>query len=158
VRGLRWADEDLDRATPTVTYALTRVAGAYGLDEPKTARSRRAVALPAFVVTALREHRTRQLAERLAAGGPTADGLVFLAPTGRPLNGGCVSHRWRRIAADAGIDARFHDLRHSNATILRDMGVPEDVRMARLGHSSTAMARHYAHETDAPDRRAADAL
>jgi integrase len=156
--GLRWADVDLDDASLTVTYALVRTDGAYALDEPKTARSRRALALPAFVVAALREHRRRQVAERLAAGEATADGLVFVSPAGRPLNGGWVSHRWRVIAAAAGVDVTFHGLRHTNATILRDRGIPEDVRMSRLGHTTTGMARRYAHATEAPERAAAAAL
>lgn len=156
--GLRWEDVDLERASLVVTYALVRANGVYALDDPKTARSRRPVALPRFVVAALREHRRRQVEERLAAGGPTADGLVFLAPTGRPLNGGWVSHRWRTIATAAGVDVSMHSLRHTSATILRDMGIPEDVRMARLGHTTTGMARRYAHATEGPDRAAADAL
>jgi integrase len=156
--GLRWEDVDLDAAQLRVTYALARVDGAYVLDDPKTARSRRPVALPRFVVASLREHRRRQLEERLAAGGATADGLVFLAPTGRPLNGGWVSHRWRTIATAAGVDMPFHGLRHSSATILRDMGVPEDVRMSRMGHATVGMARHYGHATEGPDRVAAAAL
>lgn len=156
--GLRWTDVDLEDATLTVSVALVRVNGAYALDDPKTARSRRLVSLPAFVVTALRDHRTRQLAERLAAGAPTTEGLVFLAPTGRPLNGGWVSHRWRAIAAAAAVGVTMHGLRHSNATILRDMGIPEDVRMSRLGHTTVGMARRYAHGTEAPDRAAAKAL
>jgi integrase len=156
--GLRWEDIDLEAAHLTVTYALVRVDGQYALDDPKTARSRRPVALPRFVVAALREHRRRQLAERLAVGGPTADGLVFLAPTGRPLNGGWVSHRWRVLAAAAGVDIPFHGLRHTSATILRDRGVPEDVRMSRMGHTTTGMARRYAHATEGPDRIAADEL
>lgn len=156
--GLRWADVDLEKAELVVTYALVRTAGAYGLDEPKTARSRRAIALPAFVVEALREHRVRQLEDRLAAGEATADGLVFVSPAGRPLNGGWVSHRWRAIATAAGVDVTFHGLRHTNATILRDRGVPEDVRMSRMGHTTTGMARRYGHATEAPDRAAAAAL
>jgi integrase len=156
--GLRWQDLDLADATVTVRYALVRVNGAYALDEPKTARSRRIVALPAFVVAALREHRTRQLGERLAAGEATTPGLVFVAPTGRPLNGGWVSHRWRAIAVAAGVDVTFHGLRHTSATLLRDAGVPEDVRMSRMGHTTTGMARRYAHATEAPDRAAAAAL
>jgi len=156
--GLRWVDVDLEARTLTVTYALARVNGAYVLDEPKTARSRRIVALPEFVVVALRDHRTRQLAERLAAGAPTMEGLVFVAPTGRPLNGGWVSHRWRAIATAAGVDVNFHGLRHSNATILSDAGIAEDVRMRRLGHVRTQIHRRYAHATEAPDRAAAAAL
>lgn len=156
--GLRWEDVDLEDATLTVTYALVRVNGAYALDEPKTARSRRRLAVPTFVIAALREHRVRQLAERLAAGEATADGLVFVSPSGRPLNGGWVSHRWRAIATAAGVDITFHGLRHANATILRDKGIPEDVRMSRLGHTTTGVARRYAHATEAPDRAAAAAL
>jgi integrase len=156
--GLRWQDVDLAGSSLSVTYALVRVDGQYALDEPKTARSRRTVALPAFVVVALREHRVRQIAERLAAAAPTTDGLVFLAPTGRPLNGGWVSHRWPVLAKMAGVDVTFHGLRSGSATILRDAGVPEDVRMQRLGHVTTGMARRYAHATEAPDRAAAAAL
>jgi integrase len=156
--GLRWQDVDLDEATVAATYALVWVNGAYALDEPKTARSRRFFALPRFVVAALREHRVRQLVERLSVGEATADGLVFVSPAGRPLNGGWVSHRWRQIATAAGVDVTFHELRHTNATILRDRGVPESVRMSRLGHTSTSMARLYAHDTEGPDRLAADML
>lgn len=156
--GLRWQDVDLDDASLRVTYALVRTDGAYALDEPKTARSRRSLAIPAFVVAALREHRARQLAERLSAGEATADGLVFVSPVGRPLNGGWVSHRWRAIATAAGVDVTFHGLRHTNATILRDRGIPEDVRMSRLGHTTTGMARRYAHATEGPERAAAAAL
>lgn len=156
--GLRWSDVDLEAAQLVVTYALVRDAGAYALDDPKTARSKRPVALPAFVVAALRDHRRRQLEERLAAGEATAEGLVFVSPVGRPLNGGWLSHRWRKIAAAAGLDIPMHGLRHTNATILRDRGVPEDVRMSRLGHTTTGMARRYGHATEAPDRAAAAAL
>lgn len=156
--GLRWQDVDLDAGTLTVTYALVRSGGRYELDEPKTRSSRRAFALPGFVVVALREHRRRQLAERVAVGSPTDDGLVFVSPVGRPLNGGWVSHRWRIIATAAGVDATFHGLRSTNATIMSDRGVPEHVRMARLGHTTTGMARRYAHATETPDRAAAQAL
>lgn len=156
--GLRWEDVDLEQQSVVVRFELVRVKGEYVLDEPKSARSRPVVALPRFAAAALREHRRRQLEERLAAGASTADGLVFVSPVGRPLNGGWVSHRWRKLTMPLGIDVKFHGLRHTNATILRDRGIPEDVRMGRLGHSTTGMARHYAHATEAPDRRAADAL
>lgn len=158
ILGLRWVDVDLERATVSATYALVRVNGAYGLDEPKTARSRRHMALPLFVVQALREHRTRQLAERLAVGEPTADGLVFVSPAGRPLNAGWVSHRWPKIAAAAGVDVTFHGLRHTNATIMRDRNVPEAERMSRLGQTTVGVHRGYAHDTEGPDRAAANEL
>lgn len=156
--GLRWTDVDLERATIAVVYSLVRANGAYGLDEPKTPKSRRPMAIPRFVVEALREHRRRQLEERLAAGEVTAEGLVFVSPVGRPLNGGWVSHRWRVISRAAGVDIPMHGLRHTNATILRDRGVPEHVRMPRMGHTTTSTHRRYAHATEGPDRIAADEL
>jgi integrase len=168
--GLRWEDVDLDVGTLTVQYALTRVEGKYVLDDPKTARSRRTLALPTWAVTVLRDHRRRQLEERVAAGRGTEDGLVFVTAPGhpskadpegiggRPLNGGWVSHRWRAIADGLGLSVTFHGLRHANATIMTDRGVPEHVRMARLGHTTKQMARHYGHATDAPDREAARVL
>lgn len=176
--GLQWSDVDLERATVTVQNALVRIpakrgsdqVGRYLLDDPKTARSRRMVALPEFVIASLRAHRARQLEERVGSGKSTTDGLVFVSAPGhrskqdpegiggRPLNGGWVSHRWRTLSRAAGVDVTFHGLRHTNATILRDRGIPEDVRMGRLGHTTTGMARKYAHATDAPDRAAAVAL
>jgi len=168
--GLRWIDVDLGAESLVVTYALVRADGAYGMDEPKTARSRRPVALPAFVVAAFRSHKARQREERIGLGKPTHEGLVFVTAPGhrskqdpegiggRPLNGGWVSHRWRAIADAAGVAVTFHGLRHTSATILRDMGVPEDVRMSRMGHTTTGMARRYAHATEGPDRAAARAL
>lgn len=53
---------------------------------------------------------------------------------------------------------RFHDLRGTSATLMRAAGVAEDDRMARLGHSTTTMARHYAAASEAQDRAAARRL
>jgi integrase len=156
--GLRWQDVDLDTGQATVRYALSRVDGHYVLDEPKTKRSKRPMHLPSVVVDALRDHQARQKAERIAAGVPTIAGLVFVSPVGRPLNGGWVSHRWRAIAQGAGLSVTFHGLRHTHSTILSDRGIAEDVRMRRLGHATTDMARRYAHATDAPDVAAAEVM
>lgn len=159
ILGLRWSDVDLGRGRVTALVTLAREAGEYHLDDVKTGpKGRRPIALPEFAVAALREHRARQLEERVAAGAPTAEGLVFVAPTGRPLNAGWMSHHWPKVAAAAGVDVTFHQLRHTNATILGELGVAEDVRMRRLGHTTTAMARRYDHGSEATDRAAAAAL
>ena len=65
---LRWRDVDLDTGALSVRRVLQRYGGAFHLDEPKTTRSRRTIKLPGPVSAALREHRTRQLEERLLAG------------------------------------------------------------------------------------------
>jgi integrase len=157
--GLTWADVDRTSGTISVRHALVRHRGRYVLDEPKTRRSMRTIVLPSFAREALEEHRRRQLEERLAAGAPTEDGLVFVSPAGRPINGGWLSHRWRKLAAAAGLDLRFHDLRHGQASLLVALGVHPRVVAERLGHATTRMAMdRYAHVDLALDREAAERL
>ena len=85
--GLRWSDVDLDAGTLTVRHALQRGGGAQ-LVEPKTARSRRTIRLPAFALAALRDQRRRQLEDRLLAGSRWQEGgyvftsLIGDAPVG----------------------------------------------------------------------------
>jgi len=147
--GLRWQDVDLERRTLQVAHTLQRVPGA-GLQllEPKTKRSRRLLEMPDVVVRALRAHRARQLEERLAAGKLWQDlGLVFTTYEGRPLQATHVlAGSFRRIREAAGIDRlRFHDLRHSAATLLLAQGVPQRVVMEQLGHTTLAMTQRYTH-------------
>lgn len=157
--GLTWRDVDREAGTLAVRHALVRHHGRYVLDEPKTRRSVRTITLPAFAVAALDEHRRRQLEERLAAGAPTEDGLVFVSPAGRPISGGWLSHRWRRLAARAGLELRFHDLRHGQASLLVALGVHPRVVAERLGHATTRTAMdRYAHVDLALDRDAAARL
>ncbi|MBA3639920.1 MAG: tyrosine-type recombinase/integrase [Acidobacteria bacterium] len=105
--------------------------------EPKSARSRRTVRLPNVVVTALKAHRTRQLEERLAAGGGWTDsGHVFTTPIGTPLDPRNVTREFRALVLSAGLPAiRFHDLRHTAATLLLALGVDPRTIMETLGHS-----------------------
>jgi integrase len=156
---LRWSDVDREAGTIVVRHALVRAGGRYVLDDPKTPRSRRTIVLPHFARRVLDEHRRRQLEERLAAGATAGDGLVFVSPAGRPINGGWLSHRWRRLAAAAGLDLRFHDLRHGQASLLVALGVHPRVVAERLGHATTRMAMdRYAHVDLALDADAAARL
>lgn len=157
--GLRWEDVDLDAGVVRVRFALIRAGGRYVLDDPKTGKSRRTVALPPLAVRALAEHRARQLEERVAAGQPTDDGLVFVSPIGRPLNAGWVSHRWPRFAKAAGVDVTMHGLRHAQSSLLVGLGVHPRVIAGRLGHATIAQTMdRYAHVVEASDREAAAAL
>lgn len=157
--GLRWEDWDRDSGTIRVAYTLERIDGQYQLVEPKTRRSRRTIALPAFATEALGRHRTAQLAERVAAGKGTQDGLVFVTPTGRPINGSWLSHHWPKVAASAEVDVTFHGLRHGQASLLVALGVHPRVIAERLGHATVAMAMdRYAHVAAESDRAAAGLL
>lgn len=158
--GLAWSDIDLGTAELRVRFALARRDGRYVRDEPKTARSRRTVPLPVAAVAALRVHRDRQLAERIAAGVPTEDGLVFLTERGRPVSGSWLSHDFSRRLARAGLPrAPFHSLRHTAASIMAATDVPPRTAMAILGHSRIATTMEvYAHTTTADMRRAVEAI
>src|SRR5207249_2109632 len=86
--GLRWDDLDLDAGVLAVRRTLARATGGVPIfDEPKTSTSRRSLSLAPVAVAALRAHRARQNAERLALGEDWSDfGLVFTSTIGTPLN------------------------------------------------------------------------
>lgn len=159
VLGLRWEDIDLETGVLHVVYTLDRRGGEYVLDDPKTKSSRRTIVLPAFAVERLREHRRTQLAERIAAGTPSEEGLVFLTPSGRPINQGWLTKRWRVLSRSGGLDLRFHDLRHGQASLLVALGVHPRVVAERLGHASSVMSMdRYAHVARGQDVEAARLL
>lgn len=159
--GLRWEDIDLDTGNLHVRKQLQRIDGKLRLTEPKTTRSRRSVALPLFAVDALREHRVRQLEERLLAGSRWQDqGLVFPSTIGTPLDTRNLVHRYHALLERAGLPRRrFHDLRHTCPTLLLIQGEDLRVVMEVLGHSQiTLMANTYQHVVQSLKRGAADRM
>jgi integrase len=139
--GLAWLDVDLERGWLRVNHSLQRQAGSLRLVAPKTARSRRVVSLPAVAVQALRDHCVRQVEDRSAAGAAWRDtGLIFATRQGGPLEPGNVVRSFKRALERAGLPAmRFHDLRHSCATLLLVQGVAPRVVMEILGHSQISL-------------------
>jgi|SRR5919108_4189918 integrase len=129
--------------------------------EPKTEAGRRMLALDAETVTALREHRHRQLMERALMGDAYEDhDLVFARPDGRPLDPRGVSQAFTVRARQADLSPiRLHDLRHGVATmLLREQVHPEIVRR-RLGHSSIGVTLGtYSHEAPELEQAAAEGV
>lgn len=159
--GLHWRDVDLDQGTLRVRVALQRVGGQARLVEPKSAQSRRTVAMPPSVVAALRAHRARQLRERLAAGERWRDqGLVFATTIGTPLDARNVVRRFKAALRRAGLpDMRWHDLRHTCASLLLAQGVGPRTVMEILGHSQIGLTMNtYAHVMPELKRDAADLM
>src|SRR5262249_33868920 len=118
------------------------------ITEPKSARSRRTVRMPGLLVSALKTHRTRQLEERLAAGPAWEDcGFVFASPVGTALDQRNVTREFRALLAAANLPAvRFHDLRHTAATLLLAQGVDPRTIMETLGHSQISLTMNtYSH-------------
>ena len=115
-------------------------------------------------VEQLREHRTRQAAERAEAAAwidrEWVDrDLVWPSETGTPLSASNLRRMLRRQCASAGIrEVTFHTLRHSAATLLLAQGVPSAVILDVLGHQDVRMLRRYQHVTDSLRQDAADAI
>lgn len=156
--GLRWMDIDLDRGSLRVVRSLQRVSGRTAFVEPKSTRSRRVVGFAPFVGEVLRVHRARQVAERLASAEEWDDPeLVFTTDSGKPLDGMNLTHRFQLLLKRAGVRRRrFHDLRHSCATVLLAQGVPARVVMEMLGHSQISVTMNtYTHVLPALQQEAA---
>jgi integrase len=147
--GLRWRDVDLQAGALHVQQTCQWLSGqGFVFRQPKTARSRREVALSPETTRRLRQHRQRQLEERLAAGPLYQDhDLVFPTALGTPIEPANLRRAWLRIIQDAELGRlRFHDLRHTHATLLLQQGVHPKIVSERLGHASIAITLDtYSH-------------
>jgi integrase len=141
--GLQWQHVDLKAQTLNVCQSLQELNGKLELCEPKTAKSRRRVDLPKSVVEALWKHKKRMLAE-----GHAAVPWVFCNGHGGPLRRSHF-HRenFKPLLKKAQLPAiRFHDLRHTSATLLLSAGVHPKVVQERLGHSQISVTLDiYSH-------------
>jgi len=146
--GLRWQDIDVDARSLTVRYQLQRVDGKPALVEPKTPKSRRTLVLPGIAVDTLRRHRVRQLEERLWAGSRWQEGgLVFTSSIGTPIDRATIQKQFCTLVTKAGLPPmRFHDLRHSAASLLAAQGATVRDVMETLGHTQIATTMNlYTH-------------
>jgi integrase len=162
VLGLRWSDVDLEAGTITLRKQLQRIDRQYVLTEPKTSNSRRVLPLLPLAVDALRSHRKRQTEERLVAGPAWHNEyeLVFTTVAGSPLHWRVVVVRFKALLKHAGLPpVRFHDLRHSCASLLAYLNVHPSVIMAVLGHSTYKLTMDlYTHVDPAALRDAAEKM
>jgi integrase len=159
VMGLRWQDVDLDTARVSISQTLVVVDG-YDVQysEPKTAKGRRNVALDEQTVKALRKQRERQIVERALWGDAYEDAdLVFAKENGAELHPDGFSDAFVRHAKAAKLPhIRFHDLRHTHATLALAAGIHPKVVSERLGHASiTITLDTYSHAIPAMQETAA---
>ena len=146
--GLRWRDVDLESGVLRVGRALVREGGRYRLGETKTKRGHRSIRLAPRAVSALGTHRKRQLEERMRLGDLYEDhGLVFATRKGTSVNPeNLVKRSFKPLLERAGLpEIRFHDLRHTCATLL-GRGVHPKLVQELLGHATIAMTLDtYSH-------------
>lgn len=162
ILGLRWRDLELDNAMLSVRHALQWLPGkGWQLVEPKSERSRRSISLPDVAAKALRLHRQKQLEDRLLAGPRwTEHDFVFTTRTGTPLDPWNVSKAFKRLLKSAALpNIRFHDLRHTAATLLLSQGVDPRTIMETLGHSQISLTLNtYSHVLPSMQRGAAEKM
>jgi integrase len=129
------------------------VNGRFVWGPPKSSAGTRTVALPTFLVEVLVEHLARFSA-------PGVDGLVFVTAEGAPLRRENFRKRvWLPACRAVDVEGlRFHDLRHTNATLAAASGAPLRALMARLGHASAAAAIRYQHTVAGQDEAIAGFL
>jgi integrase len=153
---LEWANIDLRAGYLMVRHTLMELRGEVRLSEPKTQKSRRKIELPKLAIDALLNHKKKAL----AAG--QIDGLVFRNASGGALRRGhFYQSGFKPLLERAGLPkaTRFHDLRHTAATLLLAAGENPKVVQELLGHSNIAMTLGtYSHILPTMQRSAVDRL
>jgi integrase len=161
ILGLRWPDVDLDAGALRVRQTLQRVGGETITKEPKTARSRRTLALSPSLVAALVAHKDRQEFERKRARSRWQEsGLVFTSTVGTALETRNLTREFKRhLAAELPESLRFYDIRHAAASLLIADGLTITVVSAMLGHALTSTTLNfYAYVLPGADRLTAEAM
>jgi integrase len=182
---LRWSDVDLLGCQLSINKTMQFLNNKVSYKSPKTANSRRLVALSPSTCAVLTLHReTQNEIRKYKEDSPVSDDeplvsddelvsdddpkseddlvsdddLVFCQSDGNPYLPNTISHAWIKLVKRCGLDGvRLHDARHTHATLLFKSGVSAKVIQERLGHSSVAFTMNtYAHVSPGMQKQAAN--
>ena len=145
---LHWAEVDMDNATLLVRYNLYRLDGEYHLTTPKTKSSARLITLPPQVIEIFKEQKAWQEKRRAEVGNRWIErDAVFTGQFGEYLNKTYINTEFKKLLKKHDFpNIHIHDLRHANASLLINMGVPVKVISEHLGHCDTRTTENiYAH-------------
>jgi integrase len=157
--GLRWHDVDLDRRQLNIVSQRTTVGYQIIEGPPKSAASRRTIALDRRTVAVLREHQKRQRAQHAATGRMwREDGYVFCRPDGSDYHPNYFTKRLQYLTKAAGLPpVRLHDLRHGAASLAHTAGANLKTVQDQLGHASIVLtADTYTSVLPTTQHRAAE--
>jgi integrase len=168
---LRWQDVDVEVGLVHVRQTLARVRTHGAPDrgkrtrlifqEPKTEESRRTIPVPTDIMDVLKRHKARQAQEKLLMGEAYTDhGLVFCWADGRPLDPEDFRKRFVRLCKAAGLPPiRFHDARHTFATLMLELGESPKTVQTMLDHATITITLDiYSHVSLDLEKRAAAKL
>lgn len=162
VLGLRWADVDWQQATLRIAQTVQSRKGGTKINPTTKGRKVRYLPIPPHLLEVLRVHQRNQLEEkRLPDTRWKEHGLVFASEVGTPIGQRNLLTHFKALLkrADLSREVRFHDLRHTTATLLVEAGVPLKIISAILGHSSVSVTGDiYAHAVDETVREAVGRL
>jgi integrase len=141
--GLGWRGIDLDMCSMSVQQVLFKRQGVCVFKQPKTAHSRRVSMTPKLASYRAEREAFHQTLEKPL----TLDDLVFVTEDLRPIDPSVLSHAFKRLVKQAGLSGvRFHDLRHTFASLMLMRGAKPKVISEALGHSSVAFTMDtYSH-------------
>lgn len=159
--GLQWEDIDFEKSCLYIRHQLQRIDGRLVLRETKTAGSRRPVALDDTTLGLLKTHRKAQMENRLMFG-PEYEvanaGYVCTWPDGRLIDPDYITKAFAKVLDKIGLPrVRFHDLRHTHATLLLQEGVNPKIVSERLGHTDIRITLNtYSHVLPSIQKEAAE--
>jgi len=135
---LRWQDIDFITGQVYVNRSMHVLKGSTVIfKSPKTAKARRTVALPPSAFLVLNEYRKAKEAESLLLDKPILDSDLVFSTLGKPLLPNTVTHAWIKLVRRAGLKMiRFHDARHTHASLMLKQGIHPKIVQKRLGHST----------------------
>ena len=153
---MQWKDVDFQTETLTICNSARFDKGEIYLETPKTKKSRRTLMIPQATLEALQFEKNRQqlIKQELGPNFNTLD-LVCCRFDGRPFSTNALQHQFQTILLDNNLPViRFHDLRHTNATLMLRSAVPAKIVSSMLGHSNISVTldtySHVITEMQAP--------
>ncbi|OQB54108.1 MAG: Transposase [Firmicutes bacterium ADurb.Bin146] len=146
--GLQWKDIDFDNKTIQIRRSLIPTKDGLLFHDPKTEGSKRIIVAPETIINELKAVKEKQDKDKEVMGEAYNDmDLVTCYGDGSPINPTAFGHSFiRTLAKNKLKHIRFHDLRHTNATLMLKQNIPAKVASERLGHSTIGITLDlYSH-------------
>lgn len=159
--GLQWKDINIEKNKVNIRRALLPGKGYYNFSDLKTAKSRRTLSVPKNIIEYLKKEKCRQVENKLFLGKGYKDmDMVCCNDDGSPIAPTALNHRFGKLLKMNSLpNIRFHDLRHTNASLMLKQGIPMKVASDRLGHTTIGITINlYTHTDDDLQQDAAEKL